>query len=105
MIGGYKQGVRDTLRRYGLMRRSRPSFFAVFAFGTGIGVIAGAAAAVLMTPSTGRDVRRELGWRAKKMAERTQSAMSGVKGRLIGAKDEAKAKLEERHSRNESPLG
>ena len=102
---GYKQGVRDTLTRYGLIRRSPPSFFAVFAFGAGIGLIAGAAAAVLMTPSTGRDMRRELGWRAKKLAERTQTAMSGVKGRLAGAKEEAKAKLEERHSRNESSLG
>ena len=71
---GYKQGVRDTLTRYGLIRRSPPSFFAVFAFGAGIGLIAGAAAAVLMTPSTGRDMRRELGWRAKKLAERTQAA-------------------------------
>jgi hypothetical protein len=50
-------------------------------------------------------VRREIGWRAKKLAERTQSAMSDVKGRLAGVKDEAKAKLEERHSRNESSLG
>src|SRR5260221_9621249 len=53
---GYKQGVRDTLTRYGLIRRSPPSFFAVFAFGAGIGLVAGAAAAVLMTPSSGRDI-------------------------------------------------
>ena len=42
---GYMQGVRDTLTRTGLMRRSRPSLLAVFAFGAGIGLIAGAAVA------------------------------------------------------------
>jgi len=102
---GYMQGVRDTLARTGLVRRSRPSYLAVFAFGAGIGLIAGAAVALLITPSTGRDMRRELGWRAKKLAERTQTAVSNVKGKIAGAKDDAKAKLEQHRSRNEAPAG
>ena len=102
---GYMQGVRDTLSRRGLIRRSRPSFFAGFAFGAGIGLIAGAAVAMLLTPSTGRDMRHELGWRAKRLAERTQTAVSSVKGKLASAKEDAKAKLEERQPHRESPAG
>ncbi len=102
---GYMQGVRDTLSRSGLIRRSRPGFFAAFAIGAGIGLIAGAAVAMLLTPTTGHQMRRELGWRAKKLAERTQTVMSSVKGKLAGAKDDAKAKLEERPLRNEMPTG
>jgi gas vesicle protein len=102
---GYMQGVRDTLWRSGLIRRSRSRFLAAFAIGAGVGLIAGAAVAILLTPTTGRDVRREIGSRAKRMAERTQTAMSTVKGKLAGAKEDAKAKLEQHHSRNETPAG
>jgi gas vesicle protein len=102
---GYMEGVRDTLLRTRLLRRSRQNFFAAFVVGAGVGLIAGAAVAMLLTPSTGRDMRRELGWRAKKIGERAQTAVSQVKGRLAGAKEEAKARLEERQSRNEAPLG
>jgi gas vesicle protein len=101
---GYMQGVRDTLSRTGLIRRERPGLLAVFAFGAGIGLIAGAAAAMLFTPSSGRDMRRELGWRAKKLGDRAQSAVTNVKGKLAGAKEDARARLEERHARNESPI-
>jgi gas vesicle protein len=102
---GYMQGVRDTLSRRGLVRRSRPGFLTAFALGAGIGLIAGAAVAMLLTPSSGRDMRRELGYKAKKLAERTQTAVTNVKGKLAGAKEDAKARLEERHTRNESPIG
>jgi gas vesicle protein len=101
---GYMQGVRDTLYRTHLIRRSRPGFLAFFAFGAGLGLIAGAAAAMLLTPSSGPDMRRELGSRAKKIGERAQSAVSNVKGRLAGARDDARARLEERQARNESPV-
>lgn len=101
----YMQGVRDTLVRAGLIRGSGPSFLAAFAIGAGVGLVAGATAAVLLTPSTGPDMRRELGWRAKQLAERTQAAVATAKDKLISAKDEATAELEERFTPDEAPMG
>ncbi len=100
----YMQGVRDTLVRAGLIRGSGPSFMVAFAIGASIGVVAGATAAVLLTPSSGPEMRRDLGWRAKQLADRTQTAVASAKDKLIGAKDEATAELEERFTPDEAPI-
>ena len=96
--------VRGALERAGILRSSGPSWMAGFAIGAGVGLISGAVVALLVTPSNGREMRRELGWRAKKLAERTQGAISdvahNVKGKLQQAEIEGR-----HHGRNEVPVG
>ena len=78
----YMEGVRDTLARVGLVRRSTSSWLTGFAIGAGIGMVSGAVAALLVTPTNGRQMRSEIGWRAKRLAERTQGAITDAKGKL-----------------------
>jgi gas vesicle protein len=101
----YMEGVRDTLARVGWMRRSSSRWMTGFALGAGVGLISGAVVALLVTPTNGREMRRELGWRAKRLAKqtqelaaRTQSAVSGgIKGKLQSEVGH--------HGRNEVPMG
>jgi gas vesicle protein len=100
----YLQGVRDTLSRVGLVRRSRTSIWMTgFAIGAGVGLISGAVAALLVTPTNGREMRREIGSRAKRLAESTQRLAERTQGAFSHARHEARAEL--RHGRNEVPIG
>jgi len=74
----YLEGVRDALSHIGGGRRSGSSFMS-FVCGAGVGLMAGAAIAMLMTPTSGPEMRRELGTRAKKLADKTQGALSDAK--------------------------
>jgi gas vesicle protein len=98
----YIEGMRDAFSRFGLGRRSEPSWFFGFACGAGVGLLAGAAVALLMTPATGREMRQQLGTGAKRLAAKTQDAISDatetVKGKL-GRADETHTR------RNDVPLG
>jgi gas vesicle protein len=103
----YIEGVRDTLARVGLVRTSRSGWLAGFAIGAGIGMVSGAVAALLVTPTNGRQMRREIGWRAKSLAERTQGAINdvahSVKGKIQNSKLESQA--ERFRGREEIPVG
>jgi gas vesicle protein len=100
----YLQGVRDTLGRVGLVRRSNASIWMTgFAIGAGVGLISGAVAALLVTPTNGREMRREIGSRAKRLAERTQRLAERTQGAFSHAKHEVRSEL--RHGRNEVPIG
>jgi gas vesicle protein len=100
-MNSYMEDVRHALSRAGLVRRSGSSWMTGFAIGAGVGLVSGAIVAVLLTPSSGPEMRRELGWRAKKLAERTQGAISdvtqNVKGKLSAA--------ESYRGHNEVPVG
>jgi hypothetical protein len=100
-MNSYMDGVRDALSRAGIVRSSAPSWFTGFAFGAGIGLVSGAVVALLITPTNGREMRREIGWRAKRLAERTQGAISEVTNNVKGKLGEA----ENYRGRNEVPVG
>ena len=88
----YMEGVRDALIRVGLVRSSTSAWMTGFAIGAGIGLVSGATVALLLTPTNGREMRREIGWRAKRLAERTQGALSDVTDTVKGT---VKGKLSE----------
>jgi gas vesicle protein len=98
----YMDGVRDALSRVGLVRSSAPSFISGFAFGAGVGLVSGAIVALLVTPTSGSEMRREIGWRAKRLAERTQGAISDVKHTVKG---KLGTEAETYRGHNEVPLG
>jgi len=77
-MNSYIDGVRDTLARVGLIKSASagPSWMTGFAIGAGVGLLAGATAALLTTPASGREMRGQLGSRAKQLAERTQGAIA-----------------------------
>ena len=97
----YMDGVRDALSRAGLVRSSSPSWFTGFAIGAGIGLVSGAVAALLIAPTSGPEMRREIGWRAKRLAERTQGALKDATQTVKGKLGEA----EKYHGHNEIPVG
>src|SRR5262245_52807355 len=61
----YMEGVRDALARVGLLRSSTSAWMTGFAVGAGVGLVSGAVVALLITPTSGPEMRREIGWRAK----------------------------------------
>jgi gas vesicle protein len=97
----YMEGVRDALTRAGLVRSSTSGWLTGFAVGAGVGLVSGAVVALLITPQNGREMRREIGWRAKRLAERTQGAISDVKHTVKGKLAEA----EQYRGQNEVPIG
>ena len=108
----YMDGVRDALSRAGLIQSSGTTWIAGFALGAGVGLVSGAVVALLLTPTTGTEMRREIGWRAKKLAERTQGALQdvteNVRGTISDVKQNVKGKLSEAENykgRNEVPIG
>lgn len=110
-MNSYMDGVRGTLARAGLIS-SGPSWMTGFAIGAGVGLVSGAVVALLLTPTTGLEMRREIGWRAKKAAQRTQGAIAdvteNVKSTLADVKQNVKGKLAEAEGHrggNEVPAG
>ncbi|HEX9294745.1 MAG TPA: YtxH domain-containing protein [Polyangiaceae bacterium] len=100
----YMEGVRDALSRAGLVQSSTSTWLSGFAVGAGFGLIAGAAVAILVTPTNGREMRQELGWRAKKLAERTQGAIADVTQTVKEKVANAERELPYQ-GRNEVPVG
>jgi len=99
----YSKGVRMALGRAGIIRYPGPSLFAAFTIGAGVGLLAGACVAMLSAPTTGREMRSELGGRAKRLAGRTQEvfteAAHGLKARISRAEERLQ------QERNEVPIG
>jgi gas vesicle protein len=104
-MNSYIDGVRDALSRAGLVRSSGPSWMLGFAIGAGVGLVSGAVVALLVTPTNGREMRREIGWRAKKLAERTQGALNDVAQNVKNAKGRLESEVEKYQGRNDVPLG
>jgi gas vesicle protein len=104
----YMDGVRDTLARVGWRRRSSARWLGGFAVGAGVGLVSGAVVALLLTPTNGREMRREVGWRAKRLAKQTQEFASRAGNAISSRAQGVKGKLESevhRHGRNEVPIG
>jgi len=55
---------------------TRSSWTTGFFVGAGLGVVAGAVAAALLTPASGEEMRSQLGSKAKDLADKTQKALS-----------------------------
>ena len=94
----YIDGVRDVLSRIGIGQSSGPSWWTGFAIGAGVGLLTGAAVALLVTPSSGTEMRRQLGTGAKRLAEKTQGAISDMTGSV---RDKLST---ENHTTNEMPM-
>ena len=101
----YMEGVRDALTRAGLVRSSTSTWMTGFAIGAGIGLVSGAAVALLLTPSNGREMRREIGWRAKRLAERTQGVLTDVTHTVKGTVKGKLGEVEGHRGHNEVPVG
>jgi gas vesicle protein len=104
----YIEGVRDAVTRMGWMRSSS-GWMTGFCVGAGVGLVSGAVVALLVTPTNGREMRRELGSRAKQLAKQTQQLAERTQHRIQGVAEEVKGKLESeanrRHGHNEVPVG
>jgi gas vesicle protein len=92
-MNSYMQDVRRALVSAGIIQRES-SFLTPFVIGAGVGIVAGASLALLYTPRTGPEMRRQLGRGAKKLAERTQGALEEVKENVKGKVKGLAAKTE-----------
>jgi len=96
--------LRDVLSSAGLIE-TRSSWMTGFFMGAGIGVLAGAVAAALLTPTSGVEMRTQLGSKAKDLADKTQRALSEAGQRTQQALADAGSRLTEQlpdphHGRN-----
>ena len=98
----YIEGVRDALSRTGIVHGSGPTFITGLAVGVGVGLVAGATVALLMTPTTGPEMRREIGGRAKNLARRTENVLSDAR-HVLKSRQEREA--QHYQDRNDIPLG
>jgi gas vesicle protein len=105
----YIEGVRDALTRAGWMRSSSSGWMTGFCVGAGVGLVSGAVVAMLVTPTNGREMRRELGSRAKELAKQTRQLAERTQHRIQDVAEDVKGRLESetnrRHGRNEVPIG
>jgi hypothetical protein len=81
-MSSYIHGVHDTLTQLLQIKSTGPSWASGFALGAGVGLFAGALAALLTTPASGPELRGQLGSRAKQLAARTQYALSDASDKL-----------------------
>ena len=82
------------------MQREKQNFSAMSNFLKGVavfvgGAVAGAAAAVLLSPKTGKEVREELGDLAKKAKDQAQKCYEQVKTEVENRVKEAEKNKEE----------
>lgn len=71
--------LRAALERGGIIQ-SKSHWVGSFAFGLGVGLVAGATTALLLAPQAGPDTRRRLGSTAKELAGRTAGLVDKAKG-------------------------
>jgi ElaB/YqjD/DUF883 family membrane-anchored ribosome-binding protein len=78
--------IRDALGRTGLIDNeivSRP--FGYFAIGCAVGLVLGAGVAMLVAPSSGREVRAKISGKAKELSERAKSSVKEAKSNVESA--------------------
>jgi gas vesicle protein len=90
---------RELLIETGLIER-RASWATGFLMGAGIGVVAGAVTAALLTPSTGVEMRSQLSSRAQDLKDRAQRALSDASERTQQVVTNAISRGEDHHTRN-----
>lgn len=75
----YIREVKGVLENLGIVRRSEASWMGGFLVGTGIGVVAGAAVAALLTPTNGKEMRKLVRSNAKRLATKAEKQISAIK--------------------------
>jgi gas vesicle protein len=84
----YAREIRGMLKNLGLVRRSNG--VGTFLVGAGVGAVAGAAVAILLTPTNGKQMRQLVGSRAKQIASTAEKKISSIKS-ANGAKEQLHA--------------
>jgi gas vesicle protein len=84
--------LRDVLISAGIVE-ARASWATGFFVGAGVGVLAGAVAAALLTPTSGTEMRSQLGTKAKEIKDRAQKAISEAGERTQQALSEASERV------------
>jgi hypothetical protein len=75
----YAREIRTMLENWGLIRRSEASWMGGFLVGTGLGVVAGAAVAALLTPTDGKEMRKLVQANAKRLAGTAEKKIAALK--------------------------
>jgi gas vesicle protein len=78
-MNSYFREIRTALENLGIVSRPRASWGSGFFVGAGLGVVAGVAAAAMLTPKTGKEVRKLVGSRAKTMAKSAEHRLAAMK--------------------------
>jgi gas vesicle protein len=80
------------LENMGLVRRSERSWMSGFFAGAGFGAVAGIAAAALLTPTDGKEMRKLVRSKAKRLAKGAEKQMAALKSvSTNGARDQVHA--------------
>jgi hypothetical protein len=77
-MNSYIREIRGVLENLGVVRRPQASWMGGFLVGTGLGVLAGAAVAALLTPSDGKEMRKLVRSKAKKLAKTAEKQISAI---------------------------
>jgi hypothetical protein len=75
-MNDYIREIRAVLKRLGLTRRSDSAWIGGFAVGAGVGLISGATMAALLTPANGKEMRKLVGSKAKKIARTAEQEIA-----------------------------
>jgi hypothetical protein len=87
----YAREIRGMLKKLGLVRSNSP-WKGRFLAGVGLGALAGAAVAVLLTPTKGKEVRKIVRSKAKHLASSAEKKISAIKRPATnGAKEQLHA--------------
>jgi hypothetical protein len=76
----YSREIRGMLENLGVIRRPRATWTSGFMVGAGLGVIAGAAVAALLTPTDGKEMRILVRSKAKYIAGSAEKKIAAIKG-------------------------
>lgn len=74
----YAREIRKMLKSLGLVR-SESNGVSAFLVGAGVGAVAGAAVALLLTPTNGKEMRQLVGSRAKQIADTAEKKIAEIK--------------------------
>jgi len=91
-MNSYVREIRKVLENMGLIRRPRASWSRGFVYGCGFGALAGAAAAALLTPADGKEMRKLVQANAKKIARNAEQGIAAMKtARANGTREQLHA--------------
>jgi len=88
----YVRQIRGILESLGLVRQSGGSWTGGFLIGTGVGAVAGAAVAALLVPTNGKEMRKVVRSKAKRLARNAEKQITAIKSPSPnGVRDHARA--------------